>query len=187
MFRTRIAVSLSALCALFAAGAVVAPAASAAGPCANADAAPAKGSTPASRAAVLCLLNQERAAHRLRPLRSNKRLRVAALRHSAHMARRDFFDHTTPSGTSMTDRIRRSGYTRGARGWAIGENIAWGAGQLATPRQIVAAWMRSPGHRANVLNGSFREIGIGVALGAPVRVSASTPGATYTTDFGVRR
>ena len=184
MFRTRLAVSLSALCAL---GAAIAPTAAAAGPCANADAAPAKGSTPATRAATLCLLNQERAAHNLRPLRSHKRLRVAALRHSAHMARRNFFDHTTPSGTSMTDRIKGSGYTRGARGWAIGENIAWGAGQLATPRQIVAAWMRSPGHRANILNGSFREIGIGVALGAPVRIAASTPGATYTTDFGVRR
>jgi uncharacterized protein YkwD len=47
--------------------------------------------------------------------------------------------------------------------------------------------MRSPGHRANILKRSFRQIGIGIETGLPVRVSASQSGATYTTDFGYRR
>jgi uncharacterized protein YkwD len=46
--------------------------------------------------------------------------------------------------------------------------------------------MNSPGHRANILNGSFREIGIGIANGAPVSLGAATAGATYATDFGFR-
>ena len=98
-----------------------------------------------------------------------------------------FFDHTSPGGTTMLDRIRRTGYTSGARGWSLGENIAWGSGRLATAAQIQRAWMKSPGHRANILQRSFRQIGIGIETGLPVRLSASQSGATYTTDFGYRR
>ena len=47
--------------------------------------------------------------------------------------------------------------------------------------------MKSPGHRANILQRSFREIGIGIETGLPVRLSAAQSGATYTTDFGYRR
>ena len=65
--------------------------------------------------------------------------------------------------------------------WSAGENIAWGQGDLSTPRSIVAAWMASPGHRANILNGEYTQIGLGLAPGSPVD---ATWGATYTTDFG---
>ena len=98
-----------------------------------------------------------------------------------------FFDHTAPSGVTMVDRIRRAGYTSGARAWGLGENIAWGSGRLATASQIHRSWMRSAGHRANILMRSFREIGIGIETGLPVRLSAAQSGATYTTDFGYRR
>jgi len=64
----------------------------------------------------------------------------------------------------------------------VGENIAWGSGSLATPREIERGWMRSPRHRANILSQRFREIGAGVAAGTPERAG----GATYTTDFGTR-
>ena len=74
-----------------------------------------------------------------------------------------------------------------ARGWSLGENIAWGTGRLATAAQIHRSWMNSPGHRANILQRSFREIGIGIETGVPVRLSAAQSGATYTADFGVRR
>lgn len=178
------AVLLVALVALLSLGPAAAQAAT---PCADAAADPTAGNGKAIRRATLCLLNRERARHGLKPLRSNGRLRTAALRHSGHMARAKFFEHTTPAGTSMTARVRRAGYLKGSRSWALGENIAWGTGALATPRQIVRAWMRSPGHRANILTGRFREIGIGVASAAPVRIGASAGGATYTTDFGVRR
>jgi uncharacterized protein YkwD len=60
-------------------------------------------------------------------------------------------------------------------------------GDAATPATIVRAWMHSPGHRANILNRRFREIGIGVASGAPVRDGAAKSGATYATEFGLRR
>jgi uncharacterized protein YkwD len=139
------------------------------------------------RSAVLCLHNAERARHGLPRLSENARLRRAAERHSSHMVDAHFFDHTSPSGTTMLDRIRRTGYTSGARGWSLGENIAWGSGRLATAAQIQRAWMKSPGHRANILKRSFRQIGIGIETGLPVRLSASQSGATYTTDFGYRR
>ena len=169
--------------ALFAAAPATADAASS---CKGAKRVPSHGQTKQARRAVLCLLNRERAGRGLRPLRSNRRLRAAAARHSHSMARHNFFDHTSPTGSTMSARIKGSGYTRRARSWSIGENIAWGSGGYATPRQIVRSWMRSPGHRANILNGGFREIGIGVAVGTPMRVAASSGGATYTTDFGRR-
>ena len=86
-----------------------------------------------------------------------------------------FFSHDAPNGSTPLSRIRHTHYLSGARCWTIGENLAWGTGRLATPRATVRAWMHSPGHRANILNGSFREIGIGIATGAPVRGSAASP------------
>jgi uncharacterized protein YkwD len=95
-----------------------------------------------------------------------------------------FFSHTAPGGVSMTDRIRRSGYLRSAGSWAIGENLAWGTGSFGSPRGAVQAWMNSAGHRANLLNGRFRDAGIGVALGTP---TGGRSGATFTVNFGMRR
>jgi hypothetical protein len=66
----------------------------------------------------------------------------------------------------------------------VGENIAWGESYLSTPANIVKAWMNSPPHKANVLNGEFEEIGLGIVPATPLTTNA---GATYTTDFGRRR
>ena len=134
--------------------------------------------------ATLCVLNAERDRHGLRPLRLHRRLSVAARRHAQDMAAKNYFDHTSLDGSSFVDRIRRAGYMRGARRWAVAENIAWGSGGQATPRAIGRAWMKSPGHRANLLSSSYREIGVGVAPGAPM--SGVGSGATYATDFGSR-
>jgi uncharacterized protein YkwD len=136
-------------------------------------------------AATLCLLNKQRKAHGLRPLRVHGALRKAAVRHSRNMARHNFFSHTAPGNVSFADRIRRANY-RPRGGWSIGENIAWGSGHAATPKSIVRGWMNSPGHRANILNGRFRTIGIGVSRGVPYAASAAVnrAGALYTTDFG---
>ncbi|HYM58675.1 MAG TPA: CAP domain-containing protein [Solirubrobacteraceae bacterium] len=157
------------------------------GACQNTDARPTAENLDEVRGAVLCLQNQERAGHDLAALRENPRLRVAASRHTDNMVQARFFEHTTPSGTTMVQRIRKAGYLNGSRAWSIGENIAWGTGRLATAAEIHAAWMRSPGHRANILRGEYREIGIGVELGVPVQLSVSQLGATFTTDFGFRR
>jgi uncharacterized protein YkwD len=56
--------------------------------------------------------------------------------------------------------------------------------QLATPAAIVASWMASPGHRANILDPDFRDSGVGVVARAPRRYANGQPGATYTQQFG---
>ena len=123
-----------------------------------------------------------RARHDLGALRRNRKLSTAARRHSRAMVREHFFSHDSPNGASLVDRIRATGYLEGAQSWSIGENIAYGSGRRSTPRSIGRAWMNSPGHRANILSRSFREIGIGIAAGTPV----GGGGTTYTTDFGRR-
>jgi uncharacterized protein YkwD len=152
---------------------------------------PAANATPANATkreivrATLCGLNRERAHHGLRVLKLDKRLSRAARRHARDMARRNYFSHDTLGGGSFVDRIRAEGYLRGAHSWVVGENLAWGSRGFSRPRVIMRMWMNSPGHRANILNASFREIGIGVAYDAPV-AHGGKPAGTYATDFGYR-
>jgi uncharacterized protein YkwD len=152
--------------------------------CANTDLAPDGGNEGVIRAAVLCLHNQIRAERGLPFLRENTKLRRAAVGHSNDMVSRRFFEHTAPGGGSMVDRIFAARYVPRNAGWALGENLAWGTGDLSTPRGIMRAWMNSPGHKANIVKRAYREIGIGVVTGIP---SGDTAGATYTADFGVVR
>jgi uncharacterized protein YkwD len=161
--------------------ALAVPAGASASSCANAAASPSSVSSKTAVRTTACLLNEQRAAHGLRKLRLNGRLSKAAARHARDMARRHYFSHVSLSGASFLQRIKRTGYLRRARSWSAGENIAWGSGGFATPRSIVQAWMNSPGHRANILNGRFREIGLGVARRAP-----RGRGATYVNEFGYR-
>ena len=67
----------------------------------------------------------------------------------------------------------------------IGENLAWGTSQLATPQAIVAAWIASPGHLANILEAKYTETGIGVSPQCPPPLAEGAPGATYAQEFGV--
>ena len=152
--------------------------------CADADLQPAADNLPRVRAALLCLHNELRARRGLPTLKENARLRRAAAGHSRTMVSDRFFEHTTPAGVTMTDRILRSRYVDRGEAWTLGENLAWGTGELATPRGAIAAWLDSPGHRSNMLKRSYRELGVGVVLGNP---STGNDGATYTVDFGVRR
>jgi uncharacterized protein YkwD len=151
--------------------------------CADADLVPRPGNLARIRAAVLCLHNQVRADHGLPPLREQSKLRHAAGGHSSDMVDRRYFEHTSPGGSTMVDRIVGAGYVRASAGWLLGENLEWGTGRLATPRGAVRAWLDSPPHRANLLKRGYREVGIGVALGVPTGDDA---GATYTVDFGTR-
>jgi uncharacterized protein YkwD len=157
-----------------------APSASAA--CSGANASASQVSNRTLVRATLCVLNAERARRDLGPLRLNRKLSAAGRGHSLAMARDKFFSHDSLGGATFVDRIRRTGYLTGARSWYVGENIAYGSGSRSSPRSIGTAWMNSPPHRANILSKSFREIGIGLALGTPV----GSGGATYTTDFGQR-
>jgi uncharacterized protein YkwD len=151
----------------------------AAGACASTSANPSSSNLGAMSSAILCLLNAERAAKGLSTLHSNGKLKRAAAGWARAMVARRFFAHEAGSST-VQSRIKKTGYIRG--NWSLGENIAWGSGALATPQAIVNGWMHSPGHRANILRGQFKDIGIGIRLGAPGQ--GLSGGATYVTDFG---
>jgi uncharacterized protein YkwD len=154
--------------------------------CAGSQLRPTAANEPQVRAATLCLINRERTSRGLRALRHDGQLRKAAQSYSRHMVRHGFFDHVSPGGSTPRSRITRSTtYLRRAAAWSIGENLYWGTGERATAQQAVRGWMNSPGHRHNMLNPRFRDIGIGIAIGAPEDVGG-TPGATYTTEFGTR-
>jgi uncharacterized protein YkwD len=164
---------------------IAAPTASARGGCVAANATTAHASKRQIVRATLCQLNHTRVHHGLHRLRLNKKLSKAARRHARDMARRNYFSHDTLGGGSFLDRIRRTGYLRGAHSWIVGENLAWGSRSYCRPQVIMRMWMHSPGHRANILNASFREIGIGVAYDSPVP-HGGHPAGTYATDFGAK-
>ncbi|MEU8966644.1 sigma-70 family RNA polymerase sigma factor [Streptomyces sp. NPDC048491] len=127
--------------------------------------------TPAAVQQVLDLVNSERGKAGCSALTSNPKLYDAALKHSENMAAQNFFDHTDPSGAGPGERITAAGYQ-----WsAYGENIARGQADAAA---VMDSWMNSPGHRANILNCGFKEIGIGVHYGSG--------GPWWTQDFGAR-
>ncbi|MBB4926480.1 sigma-70 family RNA polymerase sigma factor [Kitasatospora kifunensis] len=118
---------------------------------------------------VLSLVNTQRAQNGCGPLTENSKLQAAAQGQSDDMAARQFFDHTNPDGAGPQQRIDATGYQ-----WSSwGENIARGQNNAAS---VMDSWMNSPGHRANILNCSFKEIGIGVHYG--------TGGPWWTQDFG---
>jgi len=106
---------------------------------------------------VIELINAERAAYGLRPVVLNETLGGAAQGYAADMAKANFFAHKGPDGSTLVSRAEAAGYTT----WTfLAENLA--AGQ-PTPERVVAAWMNSPTHRANVLSPDVVEAGIGKA------------------------
>ncbi|MFJ9824802.1 sigma-70 family RNA polymerase sigma factor [Streptomyces sp. NPDC101160] len=117
--------------------------------------------SPTESGQVIDLVNAERAKAGCGPVTENALLTRAAQGHSDDMAARDFFDHTNPDGDGPGERVTAAGY----RWSTYGENIAKGQ---RTPAEVMDSWMNSPGHRANILNCSFREIGIGIhSAGGP--------------------
>ncbi|MEU0041278.1 sigma-70 family RNA polymerase sigma factor [Streptomyces sp. NPDC006333] len=145
-----------------------APARTSASAPAEVAAAPAPASTVAQ---VVALVNKERAAAGCGALTEDAQLEKAAQAHSDDMAARNFFEHTNPDGADPGQRITAAGY----RWSTYGENIAQGQ---QTPQAVMESWMNSPGHRANILNCSFKNIGVGVHKG--------TGGPWWTQDFGAK-
>jgi uncharacterized protein YkwD len=129
--------------------------------------------------AVRCEVNLQRASHGLSALRHDQDLALAARRYSSAMVRQGFFDHISPSGSTLAQRLRRAGFRASAHR-SVGETIGWGSGAEASPAAIVAAWMASPSHRAIILDGGFIEVGLGVVPGSPEGVPGA---ATVTADF----
>jgi uncharacterized protein YkwD len=102
------------------------------------------------------------------------------------MAFGNYFEHTGANGDTPLSRIRTCGYIYSSQvGYEVGENIGWGTLWLATPRAIVAAWMASSEHRANILDAHFHDTAIGISSHPPTSLAAGQPGAIYTQDFGV--
>jgi uncharacterized protein YkwD len=155
--------------------------------CSGADAMPGQAPGDDLRAATLCLMNAERTARGLGRLQAEPLLGRVAASYARQMVRGRFFDHTSPGGATMLARIKTTSYLRDAASWSVGENLAWGSGSLATPRATVRAWMQSADHRANLLDRHFADVGIGVAVGAPIALDPGELGGTYVTDFGRRR
>ncbi|MFB6616120.1 CAP domain-containing protein [Streptomyces sp. NPDC056367] len=122
----------------------------------------------AEEAAVLALVNQERAMAGCGPVRANPPLATIAQAFSKDMATRGFFDHTDPDGLGPWDRAAKAGV-----GGLGGENIARGQGDA---QSVMTAWMNSPGHKANILNCEFRTLGVGAYF--------ADGGPWWTQDFG---
>jgi uncharacterized protein YkwD len=132
--------------------------------------------------AVLCLVNRERAAHGVAAVRASNPLQSAAVGHSDAMVTAKFFSHSSRNGDTAQRRVTRTGYGRSP---LVGETIAWGSGQFATPAQLVGSFLSSARHRQIMLDRRYRDVGVGIALGAP---RAAVPGeaTTVTLDFGHR-
>jgi uncharacterized protein YkwD len=155
-------------------------------PCQNTELVPAAGNLPVVSAAVLCLINRVRAEHDESPLRPSYQLEEAAESHCQELIADDYFAHVSPSGETPVDRIQETGYVPSpSDGYVIGENLAWGTYVLATPQSIVAAWIASPGHLANILETQYRDTGIAIAAAVPESLGEGNPGATYAQEFGV--
>jgi uncharacterized protein YkwD len=155
-------------------------------PCQNSQLIPEPGNLALVRAAVLCLINIERAKNGEDPLAANPQLEQAAASHGQEMISRDYFAHVSPSGLTPVERIRTTGYVPDSEvGYVIGENLAWGTLSLATPQAIVSAWVASPEHLANILEAKYADTGIDVEPGVPPSLAQGAAGALYTQEFGV--
>ncbi|WP_433365917.1 CAP domain-containing protein [Streptosporangium sp. CA-115845] len=118
---------------------------------------PAPGGGSAVSEEVVRLTNAERQKGGCAPLVSDPRLRSAAQGHSADMAARNYFSHISPDGRDLTARIKASGFSP-MRAWA--EKIAI---DYRTPAEVLKGWMKSSGHRANIMNCAYTHLGVGVA------------------------
>ncbi len=140
---------------------------------------------------TLSMHNQARTSRGLQALCVHPLLTRAARSHSQEMINKDYFAHESFNGETDRQRVERFGYTfSGFSFWKFGENIYWGSGTSGTPRSAFAWWMDSSGHKANILDPAFRQIGIGVRKGQFVDPDSGTVHdgtVMYTVDFGVRR
>lgn len=154
--------------------------------CASEDAVAAELSPAVARAAMTCLINEERARHDLPALKSEKHLTRTAQQHASDMVRRKFFSHTNPDGRGAVRRAKDAGYTKRYRRYHVRENIGFRFGADASPAVMFRVWLDSSDHRRHILGG-FRHVGVSVVRGAPVQGHDSDPTAvTFTVSFGRR-
>ncbi|HEX5901475.1 MAG TPA: CAP domain-containing protein [Solirubrobacteraceae bacterium] len=141
-------------------------------------------SPPDRRPALLCAIDTERTARNLPVVHASAQLARAAQGHADDMVTRHFFEHVTPGGSTLGDRVNATGYITGRRDWDLGEAIAWAQQPLDTPASLMRAWLGSPEHRAIILDRRFRDVGVGVTPG--LTDGSAELGATAVLDLGFR-
>lgn len=115
---------------------------------------------------MLALVNDERAVKGCKALVIDDRITTAAQGHSTDMATQNYFSHKSKDGRDFVQRMKEAGYPKPG-----GENIAMG---YSTPEAVMEGWMKSQGHRENILNCSFTTMGVGL----------DTRGNYWTQNFG---
>jgi uncharacterized protein YkwD len=135
---------------------------------------------------IVVEINAIRSQHGLDSLRLVRPLTAAAAQHSSEMGTQGYFSHDSADGTSFWKRVATYYGSHGYRYWSVGENLLWSSSTL-TPADAVRMWMSSRGHRKNLLDENWHQVGLsvkqfpaapGVYHGLPVRI--------VTADFGTR-
>ena len=135
----------------------------------------------AVREALRCLVNEERRRHARAPVASSKALQGAAQQHAEKMAATDCLAHQCPGEGSLGSRIRRSGYTTGAKDWEFAENTGCGLSVEA----MVRNWMASRYHRINIVDPRFEDLGVGYSR-ANVEDRCRDSFGTFAAVFAMR-
>jgi uncharacterized protein YkwD len=132
-------------------------------------------------------VNRLRRAHGLSPLRISTKLSAAATQHTQEMARLGYFSHESADGSAFWRRVQHYYGSSGRRYWAVGENLLWASPDVGAAESL-KMWMGSPEHRANLLKGEWREIGLAVVhVPSAPGVFRGLEVTIVTADFGVRR
>jgi len=161
--------------------------AAAAEDCPNADLRPTRANLERVEAALVCTLNIERRRAGKPPVARDRRLNRSALRHTRDMIAHHYFAHQRRGERTLLGRIRRTGYFRGARSGRYSENLGYAPPERASAASMTHAFSLSESHRATMLYGRFRDIGIGAAFVDPdPAFYADYPAVVYTFDFGRR-
>jgi uncharacterized protein YkwD len=159
--------------------------------CSTPDTPSAQMELPAFDAAVVNLINQQRAAAGLKPLRPNPLLHDAAWIYTTSMLSGQFFTHHgsvdgVNNGSTVIGRLRFLGYIPPGKRWIVGEDLREARLPTDTPSCVVQAWMESPEHRERILNRKFEEIGVDAERGIADEFPNVT-GVTVAAEFGFRR
>lgn len=130
--------------------------------------------------ALRCLVNYARAEKGLSQLKSHSKLNHAARIKSARIVKCQDFSHTA-CGRSLRSIFDAVSYLPKA-GWSIGENIAWGSGDLGGPQARMRGWLESEGHRRNIFNPKWRDQGMGLEVAT---FKGREHAAVWSNEFGI--
>jgi uncharacterized protein YkwD len=133
--------------------------------------------------AMRCLVNNKRSKHGLRPLKANDRLATAAHDHTKVMLKKDCFEHRCPGEAPLGKRIKRTGYTKGAKKYFYAESL----GYHKSPKRVIRKLMQTSFNRKNILGHDWQDIGVGAGWGAPKKGADDSKFETFTIVFAWRR